>query len=267
MRQRSILVSAVLLGLFSFALPALAQKIGDKVVVISDSVEIKVRTKVIDTTRAGAIFVVREVQGELIGINSVHGTGFVEKRHLIPLSQAVSHWSEVIRSDPDDSSAYIGRGLAHRELRDYDKAIADYEEAIRLDPKFQGPRVYRRSAWEKKGDWEKVIADYEATLKEGSPTADICNGLAWLRATCPDAKHRNGQQAVEYATKACELTAWRLAGTIDTLAAAYAEAGDFDKAVEWQQKGMNLAPADQKADYETRLKLYQEKKPYRQPAK
>jgi hypothetical protein len=42
--------------------------------------------------------------------------------------------------------------------------------------------------------------------------------------------------------------------------AAYAEAGDFDKAVEWQKKGMDLAPADEKADYETRLKLYQDKK-------
>ena len=119
-----------------------------------------------------------------------------------------------------------------------------------------------------KGEWDKLAADLEATLKEGSPTAATCNQLAWLRATCPDEKYRNGQQAVEYATKVCELTAWKQPWYFDTLAAAYAEAGDFDKAVEWQKKGMDLAPADQKADYESRLKLYQEKKPYRElPAK
>lgn len=78
------------------------------------------------------------------------------------------------------------------------------------------------------------------------PTATVLNGLASLRATCPDEKHRNGQQAVEYATKACELTAWKNGGWIDSLAAAYAEAGDFDKAVEWQQKGMDLAPPTRK---------------------
>ena len=156
------------------------------------------------------------------------------------------------------------RGLAWASKQNYDKAIADYEEAIRLAPKHQDPRINRRVVWEKKGEWDKVIAEYEATLKEGSPTAATCNELAWLRATCRDEKFRNGRQAVEYATKACELTAWKEAINLDTLAAAYAEAGDFDKAVEWQQKGMDLAPADEKADYESRLKLYQEKKPYRQ---
>lgn len=119
--HRSALASVLLLSLFPLALPVRAQQVGDKVVVISDSVEIKVRQDVIDTTRAGAIFIVRAVQGDRIGINSEHGTGFIENRHVIPLSRAVSHWSELIRSDPENSVAFIGRGLAHRELREYDK--------------------------------------------------------------------------------------------------------------------------------------------------
>ena len=86
-----ILVATAILSLVPLAQPARSQNVGDKVVVISDSVEIQVRTDVIDTTRAGAIHVVREIQGERIGINGVHGTGFIEKRHVIPLSQAVSH--------------------------------------------------------------------------------------------------------------------------------------------------------------------------------
>ena len=90
MFQRGIRVSAVFLNLILFALTAQAQKVGDKIVVISDKIEIKGRFDVTDTVHAGAIFVVREVQGERLGINSVHGTGFIEKRHVIPLARAAT---------------------------------------------------------------------------------------------------------------------------------------------------------------------------------
>jgi tetratricopeptide (TPR) repeat protein len=163
------------------------------------------------------------------------------------------------------ASTLSNRGLVWEAKREYDKALADYEEAIRLDPKFVLPRANRRQIYKKKGEWDKVAAEWEAEVKEGSPTARTYNALAWLRATCSVEKHRNGQQAVKYATKACELTAWKNPRYLDSLAAAHAEVGDFDKAVEWQKNGMDLAPADEKADYESRLKLYLDKNPYRQP--
>ena len=233
MMHRSILASLVVLSHFSLSLPVRAQQVGDKVVVISDSVEIKVRQDVIDTTNAGAIFVVREVQGNRVGVNSVHGTGFIEKQHLIPLSKAVSHWSEVIRSDSKDSAAYIGRGLAYRELRDYDDAIADYNEAIRIDPKYS--RAY--------------------------------NARAWIWATCPDVRFRDGQRAVASATRACELDPAKASINIGTLAAAYAEAGDFENAVKWQLRAIQVAPTSDQANFQTRLDLFRSGKPYREEAK
>jgi hypothetical protein len=73
---------------------------------------------------------------------------------------------------------------------------------------------------------------------------------------------------VKHATRACELTGWKTADWIDTLAAAYAEAGDFDKAVEFQRKALSF-PDFQKADGKggrERLDLYERKMPYRDPA-
>ena len=75
---------------------------------------------------------------------------------------------------------------------------------------------------------------------------------------------RDGKEAVDSATKACELTEWEKASYLGTLAAAYAEAGDFAAAVKWQTKAIELGKNEkEKEKYGKRLKLYKEKKPYR----
>ena len=218
-----------------------------------------------------------------------HGRGILWKNKK-DYDKAIADYSEAIRLNPKSGRAYTARGLAWSAKKDYDKAIADYDEALKhKDPNekvgtlsqsditggdstamvnsravtFNG----RGLVWGKKENYDKAIADYEEAIRLDPKFLYPLNGLAWLRATCPNEKHRNGQQAVEYATKACELTAWKREDYLDTLAAAYAEAGDFDKAVEWQKKGMNLAPADQKADYESRLKLYRNHQPFRDTTK
>lgn len=92
------------------------------------------------------------------------------------------------------------------------------------------------------------------------------NLLAWIKATCPDSSVRDGQEAVSAATKACELTNWRESGWIDTLAAAYAESGDFRRAVELQERAIRLgnAPESEQQAMQERLSLYKESNPYRE---
>jgi tetratricopeptide (TPR) repeat protein len=96
----------------------------------------------------------------------------------------------------------------------------------------------------------------------------LMNELACWQAGCPAAEVRNGAEAVKNATRACELTQWKEAMYVDTLAAAYSETGDFDSAIKWQKEAINLLtkkePAEWPGQFDERLKLYQSGKPYRE---
>lgn len=112
-------------------------------------------------------------------------------------------------------------------------------------------------------DFASAIADHEAALERNADDAATLNYVAWLRATCPEAGIRNGAKAIASALRACERTDYKLPGFLDTLAAAYAEAGRFDDAVEWMKKAIDLVQPDERSDYESRLALYESGKPYR----
>jgi len=115
----------------------------------------------------------------------------------------------------------------------------------------------------------KLFRRLGAEPDRGDATLAIClNGHAWQQATYPMAELRNGPEAIENATKACELTGWKNAAYVDTLAAAHAETGDFDSAIKWQKKAIDLLTKDQgalpQADFELRLRLYESGLPARE---
>jgi len=141
---------------------------------------------------------------------------------------AVNYYDELVRLNPNDSDAYFNRGSALDDEGEFEKALGDLDEAIRLNPQ----------------------------------SLHALNHRAWIRATCPDARFRDGAKAVIDATKCCELTDWKDAFVLSSLAAAYAELGDFDRAVEWQKKAIELEPDDD--ELVTKLDLYQSGKAFRE---
>ena len=116
------------------------------------------------------------------------------------------------------------------------------------------------------GDFDKAQENYEKALEMAPDLIDTLNSFAWFLATCPDDMFRSGTVATKHATKACEQSQWKSWTNIDTLAAAAAENQEFDEAIKWQTKAIELAPDDRKAECRERLALYQAKQPLRSNA-
>jgi tetratricopeptide (TPR) repeat protein len=188
----------------------------------------------------------------------------VAKREKGDYNGAIADWDKAIQLKPDYAYAYNNRGNAKSEKGDYNGAIADLDKAIQLKPNDAEPYYNRGNAKSEKGDYNGAIADYDKAIHLKPNYADACNRLAWLLATCPRANLRDGKKAVEDATKACDLTAWKNLNELSTLAAAYAESGDFDDAIKWETKYLQ-APnlrADYAEQHKKRLALYRDHQPY-----
>ena len=127
----------------------------------------------------------------------------------------------------------------------------------------------RAEFWYHWGDYDRAIADFNKALEIDQRSDYAYNGLAWLLATCPDARYRNGAKAVELAQEALELN--RSACWLDTLAAGYAEAGKFEDAITTQEKAIALHEKEgftknhiDKHKLIERLNYYKAHKPWRE---
>lgn len=114
----------------------------------------------------------------------------------------------------------------------------------------------------KRGRRDEAREQFREMIKK-STHHNAMNMCAMDLSTNDDAKDRDGTIAVELATRVCELTGWGNSMYLDTLATAYAEVGDFDSAVKWQLKALELLTKDDRQSYEDNLKLFREKKPVR----
>jgi Flp pilus assembly protein TadD len=175
----------------------------------------------------------------------------------------VAEVREAVRLDPTYPHARVNLGLALRR-ENLDGAIAEVREAVRLDPNFALAHSNLGLILKEKGDVDGALAEFHGALRLDPNSVGAHNNLAWLLAVGPD-RVRDAKRAVEHATRACELTEWKKMDCIDTLAAAYAEAGEFDRAVEYQKKALSfpdLSEADGRSGRD-RLRLYLRKVPYR----
>lgn len=174
--------------------------------------------------------------------------------------RAIANYNQALLLEPRSGVAYCNRAGAWLMLGEAEIAIDDYSEAIERRADYAPAYFGRASAQAAQGQYAPALADYRQAIRLDPQFAAAYENLAWLLASAPASARRNGRQAVELAARACELTGWRQSEPIATLAAACAESRDFDGAIHWQRRAIELAPGEQRL--QDRLITYLARRPF-----
>ena len=178
---------------------------------------------------------------------------------------AISQYSRAIQLDPKWFD-YLGRGVAYKAKGDQTQAIQNFDAGIAIAPTIPALYVYRGIVLSARGDASGANADFEKVSSLISDSRGGFNRYGWELATSSIAAYRDGPAAVQYATRACELSSWKNANELDTLAAAYAEAGQFKEAIQWQTSALEVGGRNiDRDDFDARLAMYQKREPFRSP--
>ena len=179
-------------------------------------------------------------------------------------SAAIRDMERLVASDPANTmyrmqlaSYFVGDERPRRAISVFTSVLRDNRDNV---PALRG----RADALLSIGKHADAIADYEVALKADPKNGGVLNNLAWVLATSPDDKIRDGQRSIELALKACEVTQYKQAHVISTLAASYAESGDFATAKKWSSKAVAMGEGEVKKQLQQELDSYEKEKPWRE---
>jgi len=183
-------------------------------------------------------------------------------------SGAVRHYLEAIRIRPGYAKAYNNLGAIFAEQNKPEVAIVFLSKALQISPGYAGAHYNLAKILSNRNDPDKAIFHYKKALQLDPNMLQALYHLSWILSTHEAEKYRDGKEAVKLAQRLCKITQYRQPLALDALAAAYAETGKFKEAVFTAQKAHKMAliqgPGSLSQGLEQRLKLYQNKMPYRQ---
>ena len=235
------------------------------------------------------------------GLYLLRGAVYADKKEY---DAAISDLNQALRRDANMLAAIRLKGIVYLQQEKFEDAVRTFEQLKRksktAEEKLEATTQvafaiskqgrYRRASEILKKELEKdpknaevlrSLADMEllfghwgeakriyAELLEIDPEdTGVLNNYSWLLGTCPDDQYRDAALALEYGKKSAEGTYYKLPHILSTLAAAYAENGDFESARSWSQKAVELAEADNDdnlEDLKKELESYKENKPWRE---
>jgi tetratricopeptide (TPR) repeat protein len=172
-----------------------------------------------------------------LGVENWFETGV---RHLKAreFEGAIQAFSRSLETIPDDFEAYNNRGVAYSQLNQLDRALEDFSRALALKPGYKGARLNRGISFRRQGRIAAAIEDYHWLIQSAPDYVKAHQNLSWLLATCPDSRFRDGPRAlalIEMLRKQNPQMEIR-----DNLAAALAETGEFNRAVQNQRRYVEL---------------------------
>jgi tetratricopeptide (TPR) repeat protein len=182
--------------------------------------------------------------------------------------EAEAQFRIALRLNPANADIHKSFASVLIEQGKNQEALTHLTEALRLDPDAE-TRLELARLLHQLGRFRETADQYRAVLVLKPDLLEALNNLAWVLATCPDAKVRNGSEAVHFAERACQLTHYKEVMPLGSLAAAYAEAGRFSDAIKAAEKSLQLAEAAGDAQSaginRELLKLYRAGRPYHEP--
>jgi tetratricopeptide (TPR) repeat protein len=230
-----------------------------------------------------------------------HGMGLV-MFHTGNIDKALDDYTQAIKLKKDFGNALVDRGVAWATKGELTKARDDTNEALRIsglsassassafctlgvinaiesnlaisidftkkaidiNPKNYVAHRNLASLLLISNKIKDSISLYEKSIFLNKNYVEAYTELAWLLATCQQTEFRDGPRSVKLAKIACELTSWREWNSLDSLAAGFAECGDFDKAIEYEIKAISLSNEQTIDLLNKRLELYRKKIPFRE---
>ncbi|NOS72460.1 MAG: tetratricopeptide repeat protein [Verrucomicrobia bacterium] len=183
-------------------------------------------------------------------------------------AEAETNFAAAVKLKPEDAQTRRKFARTLDRLGKTREAISQFEEALKAKPNLTEMHFELAELLSKAGQTKLAAARYEKVIELDPKFLSALNNLAWILATDPDDKTRNGPRAIELAERACQLTEWKVAVLMGTLAAAYAEAGRFPDAVAMAEKARDTALAGKQEDVAKRNQeladLYRAEKPFRE---
>jgi len=184
-------------------------------------------------------------------------------------AEAIEQFRKALEVEQKNAKVRLNLANVLTSQGQWDEAIEQYQQALNQMPDSIHAHYQLGILLQGRGRFAEAVAQFQRILALDPRHVPAQNNLAWLLATCPDAKLRNGTNAVELAQQAERLSGGRSPEILDTLAAAYAEAGQFDRAVETAKRALNIFAGQGNralaAAVQVRLKLYEAGFPFRDP--
>jgi tetratricopeptide (TPR) repeat protein len=178
--------------------------------------------------------------------------------------EALTDLNVLRRAMPDNPELLLHIASVYQAAKQPHKAIATYDHIVETHPKVAAAFRGRADAHLSAGNQAQAVADYEAALQLEPKNSGVLNNLAWVLATSPEKKLRDGKRSIDLAKLACEVTEYKQAHILSTLAAGYAETGDFETAITWSKKAVESGGEEIKSQLNKELESYQAGKPWRE---
>jgi tetratricopeptide (TPR) repeat protein len=188
-----------------------------------------------------------------LSLANIHTNMGVALVHKDRVEEAVAHFQRALELQPNYPDAHYNLGMILGRRNDLDGAVAQFRTILSIAPNDPASNAALADILARKGLFREAIAHYEIVLESDPNSVFALNNLSWLLSTNPDDSVRNGPRAVELALRLNRITNQTSPSVLRTLAAAYAEAGQFENAATAAHAAADLVHVQGQHSFAARL--------------